>query len=261
VSALQDKNIKDLIQEHVVFYGKAEKFYKETTTVEHHLNASLLNEFRYCARSQKEALNLLFTSDAVSHSDVLKLIEPATRALKCVVNDSIDILVTFVKSFAKVMSDLYPGVEISDIYGIDNYIGLWNSIAYFEKRIAESRDLLHDRVAIYEELLASNELKSILNFLSNKEIIEAKAAREADRIKKEFARLEEEKAVATESLRLSQLQLLEAQKSSKTSNTSLNVAYVGLFVAVLALMFQDEVKAGINDVKCKFISCKTTKTS
>jgi hypothetical protein len=247
VCALNDEKIKNLIKEHIDFYGKADKFYKKTTTVENKLDAAILNEFRYCARSQKDILNLLFFGTP-SYDEVLKLIEPATRALKCAINDSIDGLVTFVKAFTKIASEQYPNSSIEDVYGMDKYISLWQSVVFFENQIAESRKNLSDRIHIYEELLESKELEIILDFLSKKEIIEAKLNKQNAAVDLKIKELNNEKSLAEKALN-------EAILSRKIGDRNYKIAIIAAIFTIAGLLMPDELKNVGSYIKCHMTTC------
>jgi hypothetical protein len=237
MSSNEKIEIKKLIEEHNQFYRKAEKFFKQTSQIADELTAPLLNEYKYCARSQNDTLMLLVSDD--SFQKISSALEPATRALKCIINDAIDNILSLAKRFDKKIRELYPKAKISIIYGKADYLELWRSIYRLEGFIAESRANLGQRVEIYEEILASSDLKKVVEFLQSSQVIEDQAREQHEASLEESKHVEGTNGFQESQLRLGQEALHIAQKNLGWTRLGLAAA---IALAIGGLMFGDDLK-------------------
>jgi hypothetical protein len=175
-----NNELKEAIEKHCVLYNKAERVFKEMQLNILDIDTGLLNEFRYCARAQTDVLKFIAESNGDSfNSDVISAIEVANRALCCVINDSIDLVLDYAKSSVYALQEKYKDgpEDISNVYGFDNYLDFWQSVKKLEQQIAESREHRSQRLDIYYDLVGGDDLKNVKEFCFAVNIIEAQLAK------------------------------------------------------------------------------------
>lgn len=169
-----NEDLKKSICEHFELYNKAERVYKEVQLEALELDTGVLNEFRYCARSQAELLKLIAdTNGKTLTNSITSALEVANRALCCAINDSIDVMVKYAKIAANDLNEKYEDVGIVSVYGLDNYLEFWKSIKNVENKIINSRENRSTRIDLYVSLLESSDLNKIKEFCFALEIIES----------------------------------------------------------------------------------------
>jgi hypothetical protein len=226
-----DKKIGELLSQHSAFYSRAENIYKDAQQKLNNMPLSPLNEFRYCARAQRDVLEYL-ASGGEDYDEVLKRLEPGNRALKCAINDTVDFLVVYVRSFIVDLRKQYPNCDIGAEYGREKFLELLENLGSAEDKIARSRGNNHsDRVEQYFELY-SREMQFAIQFLRTGDYIEDQLANK-QRLHEQA--LEQQRALTVKAEG-------EAKASARKATIANRLAFAAIVATVLVGVFAEELK-------------------
>lgn len=174
MSELQQE-VARILLEHAALYDKAEGVFKKLQLKENGIDFDALNKFRYCSRSQCTVLKRI-AEGKVDYSAIMDELAPGTRAIKCVINDSVDALLVFSKCIVQKIEDTYQGCDFAVEYGVEKYLEFWRALQRLEEKVVESREARDSRVEIYLEMADGNDLARVIDFISLSKHIEGRVA-------------------------------------------------------------------------------------
>jgi hypothetical protein len=142
-------------------YRLSERAYKSVQLVVLQIDDKIHNEFRYCARGLMELMAEI-TSDGGSEEEALGKLQRANHAIRNALNDSIDLVVGYASTQIRMMNKIDTGRHLSSF--IPNLTILNRSIGSISEKISGSRGNTESRIAIYSEILDSDEFKMLIEF-------------------------------------------------------------------------------------------------
>lgn len=151
-----------------------ERLHKTCQLAELGLEPPILNEMRYLARALADVL--FYEKGSPEH---VKALQHAEHAARCAVNDSIDILISFIKASNSRIKTEYPSFHIATSPFGESLIVCLAAMLRIEPKVVSSRQNRELRDQIYHDLAQDTDtLKQISDFALLIPQIEAVAQRE-----------------------------------------------------------------------------------
>lgn len=244
-----EESIKQLIAEHTALYKKAEEVFKQGQLKTNVVPLQPLNEFRYCARAQVDALNYLATGGE-DYAELLKLLEPGTRSLKCAINDTVDFLVAFARSCIDKIRTTYPGFDIGTEYGREEFLTLLEALAALDDGIAHSRGSNGNaRLATYY-VFFEKEIPILIKFLNRINFIEDAIAGRYEIEQKRLTALKEQEAAQREEKNSREQASIAASEQARASHNvmvwTLIATLIGIIIGATVAIYSTEIKGAFS---------------
>ena len=136
------------------------------------LSEAVLNESRYLSRALADVL--FFERNSEEH---LRALEESEHAARNAINDSIDLLVTYVKVAIARFETRYQKFDVATSVFGTQYMDVLGALTQIDPKIVRSRKDRTERLPVYSELSNSDLLDKLTSFALNARQIEAFAKR------------------------------------------------------------------------------------